>query len=158
MNHLDDLIATHSSELLADRSRVSPEGILKAIAHMESSYGARSLATLHESAYCYGGRYYVNSAQLQHESHLWGCQAHCSYGPWQLLYITAWEHGFRDDPTLLREGAHSLPLVIQVLNARVVDKSRPESFFDAWNSGTDRDNRIPSEYISKAINIYRGIA
>lgn len=157
MNPLDDLIASHADELHLDRSRLSPEGILKAIAHMESSYGARALATLHEQAYCYGGRYYVNSAQLQHETHLWGCQAHCSYGPWQLLYITAWEFGFRDDPTLLREGAHSLPLVIQVLNHRVTDKTRPESFFDTWNSGTDRDNVIPAEYISKAMTIYRSL-
>lgn len=157
MTPLDSLIAQYASQLHIDRSRLSPEAILKAIAHMETSYGERGLATLHENAYCYHGTYYHASPSLQKESYKWGCQAHCSYGPWQILYITAWEFGFRDDPTLLREGTHSLPYVINVLNKRVADKlsdERPEDFFDAWNSGNPRDHIVPAEYIAKAMSIY----
>jgi hypothetical protein len=158
LNLLDDVIAAHAYDLHVDKSIISPRAILKAIAHCETDYGARSYATLHEPAYCYGGLYYKASEDLRHASTLWGCQAHSSYGPWQVLYIVAYELGFRDDPILLREAHTSIDFVIRVLNRRVADRladERPEDFFDAWNSGNPRDKIIPADYIQKALSFYK---
>lgn len=63
-----------------DLSKLSPAKLLWAIAGVESSFGERSNPR-HESGYCYGGRYY--DAEL---SAAWGCLAHCSYGPWQVMF------------------------------------------------------------------------
>lgn len=157
MSLLDNIIASHAYDLHVNKSIINPRAILKAIAHCETNYGERSLATLHEPAYCYKGVYYKASENLRRESTRWGCLAHSSYGPWQLLYITAWEFGYRDDPVGLREAHNSIPYVINVLNRRVADRlldERPEDFFDAWNSGNPRDHIIPADYITKALLFY----
>jgi hypothetical protein len=46
----------------------------------ESSFGL-NCTPRHEPGYCYGGRYF-NSVS----SRAWGCLAHCSFGPWQVMY------------------------------------------------------------------------
>lgn len=133
---------------------------MASIAHCETNYGKRGYATLHEPAYCYKGIYYKASPDLQDETWKWGCLAHQSYGPWQLLYITAWEFGYRDSPWGLCEAHISIPYVINVLNKRVADKlhdEKPEDFFDMWNSGNPRDHIIPQDYISKAMGFYNSL-
>ena len=62
-----------------------PEGVdgvklLWALAGNESSFGA-NLAPRHEPGYCRGGKYY-NVLQTG----AWGCLAHCSFGPWQVMF------------------------------------------------------------------------
>ncbi len=131
--------------------------VLRAIAQVETNYGARGLATLHESAYCYGGKYYLGSADLQRLSTTYGCLAHQSYGPWQILFMTAYEVGFRGDPVELREPSRSIEYVVGVLNLRTLDKltdATAEDVFDAWNSGRARDRFVPADYIKKAKGFY----
>lgn len=154
-NAIDAAITT-SIPLLHVPAGINPTAILKSIAGMETAYGKRYAASLHEKAYCYGGRYF--NATLKDLSWVWGCNAHSSHGVWQILYITAYEKGFRDDPIRLREPKVCAEYVVKVLNARVFDKltdEKPEDVFDAWNSGNPRDDIVPQEYIDKAMTFYR---
>jgi hypothetical protein len=60
---------------LLDKTR-----LLWGIAGVESSFGFRCNPK-HEGGYCYGGRYF--NPALTDE---WGCLAHCSFGPWQVMF------------------------------------------------------------------------
>jgi hypothetical protein len=54
--------------------------LLWAIAGVESSFGL-NCTPRHEAGYCYGGKYFDRQ-----KSREWGCLAHCSYGPWQVMF------------------------------------------------------------------------
>lgn len=54
--------------------------LLWGIAGVESSFGM-NCNPRHEPGYCYGGHYLDRAA-----SQAWGCLAHCSYGPWQVMF------------------------------------------------------------------------
>jgi hypothetical protein len=54
--------------------------LLWAIAGVESSFGL-NCTPRHEQGYCYSGKYFDRQ-----RSHDWGCLAHCSFGPWQVMY------------------------------------------------------------------------
>jgi hypothetical protein len=54
--------------------------LLWGIAGVESSFGL-NCNPRHEQGYCYGGRYLDTERTRE-----WGCLAHCSYGPWQVMY------------------------------------------------------------------------
>jgi hypothetical protein len=54
--------------------------LLWAIAGVESSFGF-NCNPRHEQGYCFGGRY-LDPARTRE----WGCLAHCSYGPWQVMF------------------------------------------------------------------------
>jgi hypothetical protein len=63
-----------------DLASVDPVKLLWAIAGVESMSGDYSNPR-HEQGYCYGGRYFdpLVTSDI-------GCLAHCSYGPWQVMY------------------------------------------------------------------------
>jgi len=63
-----------------DLAALDPVKILWAFAGVESSFGLQSNPR-HENGYCYNGRYF--DAMLTDK---WGCLAHCSYGPWQVMF------------------------------------------------------------------------
>jgi len=143
----------HWASSLRVPAGVNPIALMRAICDNETNGGARWGATLHEPAYCYGGKYYIGSEALHRLSVPWGCLAHSSFGPWQILYITANEHGFSDDPVRLRDPMVCAEYLTKILNSRVFDKipdALPEEAFDAWNSGRARDGIIPVDYIKKA--------
>lgn len=139
---------------------VNPIALMRAICDNETNGGERWGATLHEPAYCYNGVYYkdpVNGAVLRRLSVPWGCLAHSSFGPWQILFITAVENGFADDPVRLRDPMVSAEYLVKILNARLFDKIKDataEDAFDAWNSGRARDGVVPADYIKKAKGHY----
>ncbi len=54
--------------------------LLWGISGVESSFGL-NCSPRHEPAYCYGGRYFNPVASRE-----WGCLAHCSFGPWQVMF------------------------------------------------------------------------
>lgn len=72
----DDLIAPHDVPGIAwDRAR-----LLWAFAGVESTFGLHSNPR-HEASYCYGGPHFDVVATEE-----WGCLAHCSFGPWQVMF------------------------------------------------------------------------
>jgi hypothetical protein len=54
--------------------------LLWGIAGVESSFGL-NCNPRHEQGYCYGARYFN-----PHHTSEWGCLAHCSFGPWQVMF------------------------------------------------------------------------
>lgn len=78
------LCTVRSRDLLklqqGDLAGVDPVKLLWAIAGVESSFGENSYPR-HEQGYCFHGRYYDPKATAE-----WGCLAHCSYGPWQVMF------------------------------------------------------------------------
>jgi hypothetical protein len=154
----------HEAPLLR-AGAANPIALLRAICQQESSGGVRWGAPLHESSFCYGGPYYKGDGaggrtgddELRRLSQKWGCFAHMSYGPWQVLYITAYEHGFRDHPTVLCEPKESAPYAVKMLNERCapIVSPLPEDFFDAYNTGKPRDGRVNPKYVAEAMQHYR---
>ena len=63
---------------------VDPAKLLWGLAGNESGFGA-DFNPRHEDAYCanVGGRY---ATAIKNLSEAWGCWAHCSYGPWQIMF------------------------------------------------------------------------
>jgi Transglycosylase SLT domain len=59
---------------------VDPVKLLWALAGVESSFGQDSHPR-HENGYCYAGRYFDPKRTAE-----WGCLAHCSFGPWQVMF------------------------------------------------------------------------
>jgi hypothetical protein len=55
-------------------------GLLWGLSGNESSFGL-NCTPRHEAGYCYNGRYFNPVS-----SRSWGCLAHCSFGPWQVMY------------------------------------------------------------------------
>lgn len=133
--------------------QIDPVKLLIAVASVESSGGVRALASLHERAYCYGGKYHND--KVAGLSRIYGCCVHSSWGPWQILYVTASEHGYYGDPVELRKPSVSVPYVVAVMNHRMIEPVKLENIFDAWNSGNARDNNVPHEYIQKAMAAYQ---
>ena len=155
---LDEIISKHAVELRPPEG-VNPAVLLHALADVESDHGARSLATLHESAYCYKGFYYKspNGDDLRRLSRVYGCLAHSSYSAWQILYLVAYEEGFRGDPCALRDNAVAIRPVIRVLNRRVFDRYPRislEGVADSWNSGNPRDENVPHVYVKRFLEAY----
>lgn len=145
----------HWASLLHVPAGLNPVALMRAICENETSGGARAFATLHEPAYCYGGRYF--NSDLAQLSVPWGCLAHSSFGPWQILFVTAHEHGYSGDPVGLRDPQTSAEYVVKILNRRLFDQvadATPEDAFDAWNSGRARDANVPAKYISEGMDHY----
>ena len=78
------LCRKHAPDLFAPRewqgTPLDKVRLLWGLAGVESSFGL-NCNTRHETGYCYGGRYF--DAERTRE---WGCLAHCSYGPWQVMF------------------------------------------------------------------------
>jgi hypothetical protein len=138
---------------------IDPVAILRAIAQHELRRLGRWRASLHELSYCYKGKYHTPA--MERHDFLWGCAAHSSWGPWQIMFPTALLRGYEGDPVRLRDPVVSGPYVAAHINARVLDRFNDETVedvFDAWNSGTARDSIDPVEY-KKAVRIlYDGYA
>lgn len=78
------LCQKHGSDLLTPTAwqgtSLDKARLLWGICGVESSFGEHCVPR-HENAYCYSGRYFNPAATAQ-----WGCLAHCSFGPWQVMY------------------------------------------------------------------------
>ncbi len=166
---IDAAISLRGGGLHLGATGINGRAALKAIAHVETEYGRRWAASKHEDAYCYGGPYYrgdgpggrMGDDELRGLTDRWGCSAHESWGPWQVLFITAWEHGYHDDPVRLRVPDVAIGPVITILNSRLFDRvkdAKPADVFDAWNSGRARDKVIPEDYLAKAMPHYERLA
>lgn len=63
-----------------DLAKISGRKLLWGLAGVESTFGQFSNPR-HENSYCFAGRYYDPALTAE-----WGCLAHCSYGPWQVMF------------------------------------------------------------------------
>ena len=84
-----------------------------------------------------------------------GCHAHCSYGPWQLMYQNALT--IRSvDPAAMLNPLEAMPLTVEWMR-RIVRRGAVtvRDVSDAWNSGSHRDSIVPRRYIDKVLKLYR---
>jgi hypothetical protein len=123
--------------------------MLRAIADVESSYGQDSKSR-HEPAYCHGGKYYHVVL-----TKLYGCAAHCSYGPWQVMYPTAYELGFFGAPEELANPETNCLYAVRYLNARAAKATTIEEIARAFNGGSIHSRAVPQSYIDKLTAAYR---
>lgn len=149
----------HESALLR-AGTANPIAVLRAICQVESRSGIQWDIPRHERAYCYGGEYYEaktpGGEELRRLTVLFGCFAHMSYGPWQVLFVTAWENGFRGHPLELQEPKTCCTYAVRMLNQRcgAIVNPIPEDFFDAYNTGRPRDSRHNPKYEADALKAY----
>jgi hypothetical protein len=123
--------------------------LLWALSGNESSFGA-NCAPRHEPAYCHGGKYF--DALLTRS---WGCLAHCSYGPWQVLYANT-NPGmnpltFAQTPELVAGAAASL---IQRRILQAEKATTLEEIAEAYNAGDWRDRSMPTQYTADLVKNY----
>jgi hypothetical protein len=71
----DVFVPAETREPVLDRAK-----LLWAFAGVESTFGLHSNPR-HEPSYCYGGHHFDAVATEE-----WGCLAHCSFGPWQVMF------------------------------------------------------------------------
>jgi len=174
MTALEKAVALNAHRVMAPCG-IDKRILLLALADIESSGGKNNVPRW-EAAYAgpnlgakdpqhrkFGGYYYRkrSAPHVKAQWKRWGDPAAHSYGPWQILHITAWEFGYRGDPHDLTKTAVCLPYVIKLLNRRVFRHGDPTKgarnladVADAWNSGTHRDANIPHGYIAKVKRAY----
>lgn len=127
---------------------------LLAIAGKESSFGADNRAR-YERAYDDQGFYGIKSKFLQAHLKKYGALAACSYGPWQILYCKAAEHGYEGHPLALWSAEVSLEPVLSVFNHLIYNGADTlEKLADGWNSGSFRDSIKPDQYIASVKQLY----
>jgi len=84
-----------------------------------------------------------------------GVLASSSLGTFQLMYVTAYELGFRDHPIRLQDDD-----VAAVWATRFVDRSINRGaatlmeVFDSYNSGWHLDTNVPASYIERGCAFY----
>jgi len=87
----------------------------------------------------------------------------CSVGPFQIMYRTALELGFKGSVLELADPRVNVEFAIRYLNVRAIakmpgDHSEEEwvrGCADAYNTGNPRDNRRNLDYEGEAIEAYR---
>ena len=81
--------------------------------------------------------------------------AHCSYGPWQIMFTNADAINSRMTPESMLDPLHALPITVGWMR-RVVGRGarNVRDIADAWNSGTHYDKIIPVAYIKKVEKLY----
>jgi hypothetical protein len=155
----EQAIADHAKDLHVPAS-IDPQALLRAIAMKESTRLARWQAPRHEQSYCYGGSNHMkNDPGQKMIDWKWGCAAHSSWSPWQIMFRTAVELGFDPtrDPADLKDPFVAVDYVVLYLNHRLFDTTLAPTLanaFDAWNSGTARDRNVPEDYIKEASALY----
>jgi hypothetical protein len=133
--------------------------LLQALAEIESSYGLNNKSRF-EKAYAPGGSLFKRSQLLQdvyNQADVGDRQGIASsWGPWQIMYIVAYEMGYRGRPSELTYPEKVIKYVVKFLNARILKKNPTllEAIFDSYNSGNFKDKVIPQAYIKKGMLAY----
>ena len=165
------LIARYGSSIDADSNKLDRERLLGAIAMVESA-GGRNWQPNFEPAFYIGGAYWndhlaelVNKWQLQADQVLkeaCGRLVAASFGPWQVLYVTAEELGYSGPPWGLGHPSVCLTYAIKLINKRILPKCTAEDekglvaqIADGYNSGHPTKGVPPADYITKVWRFYQ---
>lgn len=117
--------------------------LLWALSGNESSFGAHC-PPKHEDGYCYGHKYYDAGY-----SQSWGCLAHCSFSPWQIMATNARQYTPLE---LMQDPEKALITVVSHINRKILAAQKAATLSeiaDAYNSGNWRDAIVPQDYIDK---------
>lgn len=154
------LVTSHSLNLHLQGTGVDGERLLLALAGNESGFGRQSGLRV-EAGYSPGGKYFTPFLKAAFAAY--GKAACGSWGPFQIMYPTAYELGFRGYPWGLFTAEISLPWVVAMLNRRIfpdLPKGLPEAEFvakvgDGYNTGSSKKGAPPKEYIADFFGHYQ---
>jgi hypothetical protein len=124
--------------------------LLFALSGCESSFGA-DCKPRHEMAYCTGA--YSANPEVEALTRVYGCAAHCSYGPWQILLVNCIGAAPQDMLSLNRAAMETVGFI----NRRILKRegaSTVAEVADAYNSGDWRDANKPAKYMHDCIAYY----
>lgn len=108
--------------------------LLLAFAEVESSLGKYNFR--YEPAYGLSGLYYKKSKQLQEQYDVYGPFVALSYSPWQIMYNSALELGFRGHPLALSDPNEAIRWVCQYMNRAGQKGARTvKDLASCWNGG-----------------------
>ncbi len=87
---------------------------------------------------------------------MWGCLAHMSFGPWQIMYANM-NPGIGPMELLTRPELTALAVTFLIQNRIVrAEKAQTlEELADAYNSGDWRDKNVPEQYIADLVSNYK---
>lgn len=136
-------LCTRFGAALKVPSTIDGARLLWALSGNESSFGL-NCSPRHEAGYCHGGKYFDKALTA-----LWGCLAHCSYGPWQVMYVNISKGNLSPldvavKPELVANSA------VQFINSRIIGLEKAatvEEIAEAYNSGDWRDELHPNKVI-----------
>lgn len=141
--------------------------LLWALAGCESSFG-KDCTPRHEPGYCNktngfywrkaieamaGGKASRQQKYLVNATVEFGCDAHCSFGPWQVMFVNA--IGFK--PEEFKSAETCAVVAVGFLNREVFERQRARTLAhiaDAYNSGSWRDENVPGAYVAKLARFY----
>jgi hypothetical protein len=147
-----EAIQEHAGSLQAPAG-LDPALLLLSLSVVESSGGFNNQRRV-EPAYLPGGRYCNQALYDQY-----GDDAAASWGPLQVMYVTAKELGYPGAPQDLGLPSENIPVAIKLINRRIVGRGATtlEQIADAYNSGF-KDQIIPQEYIRQVKAAYGELA
>jgi hypothetical protein len=127
--------------------------LLWAISGCESKFG-KNCKPRFESAYYLDGLYYGKSEKLQQLVAVYGRDAACSYGPWQILAVNA-----KHSPEVLGADPNAACAdAAQFINSFCVRERKCRTltdFADCYNTGNPHDANVPHRYIHDLIDYYQ---
>ena len=126
--------------------------LLWGVAGNESSFGD-AFAPRHEASYCYEGPAFNAQA-----TKVWGCLAHCSYGPWQVMFAN-FPPGI--SPILLAQTGPTMAeacviaAVAEINSAIKRGAATIPEIAEVYNAGSLRPRVVPAEYMAKLLTSYK---
>lgn len=138
-------------EIQAVREKlVNPTALLAAIADVESSFGENNKPR-YEAVFDKGGKYYSEDAYK-----LFGEEACCSYGVWQIMGTVLYELGMRTHKPseLTTNFGLACSCTVLYLNRRLPYADNIRQVGDGYNSGSYKDDYVPAVYIKKLEKAY----
>lgn len=139
--------------LLHTPSGIDAAQLLWALAGNESSFGANCIPR-HEAAYC-TGKY---SAGLKVATQTYGHAAHCSYGPWQLLWVNT--NKMQSPEKTFADLRLCMLNTVAFLNSEIFGRQHAmtvQEVGDAYNTGNFRDKNIPTTYNDELESHYNNV-
>ncbi len=128
--------------------------LLWALAGQESGFGA-NCQPLHHAAYCNG----KHSESLTISTLKFGHAAHCSFGPWQLLWAnTSQMHGADDLFGTLNACAS---ITVNFLNRQIIGRQHAgtvEQVADAYSRGNCREGDKATDYVANVLRFYYDVS
>ncbi len=160
MYQVDEIQAICESNARDLKTPLNGVALLKTISILESNF-AQDCRPRFKPAYYPGGIYFKKSKQLQDAYEQWGGLIAWSYGPFQIMFCNAMEHGYPkiSSPLDLWSGYVSGPYVVSYLNeANQKGVKSIESTLAAYNGGLGaitRPNDRTKKYVAQGVAIYK---
>ncbi len=149
-----DQFAPDLAKVMPAGCELNPVALLTALARQESTMGLHGGRSRVEKAYQLGGALCRRHALDLVKAY--GDAAASSWSSWQIMYVTAWEMGYRGKPWGLWRDGGAVSWVIQYMRRRAFARGALtiSEVADAYNSGTHRDEVKPQHYMDRVTQFY----